>query len=396
MVILGAVLGVLCGFAVGWLLGQARQAGEVADLRVKVAEQAKGLETEQGRAKWLEDAEAKLKDAFARLAGDSLRENARTLTGQAKAEIIEPLRERLEDLGRQVRDLEGKREGAYSGMTTQVGRLISATDALSRNAIELQKSLQSSGTQGEWGQLQLRRLVELSGMQEHVLFDEQVSAGDLRPDMVIKLTGGGQMAVDAKTTLRDYQQAQAASDEATRARGLEANAKALRDHVKDLVKREYWKKLEGSPECVVMFVPAEGAVVAAYTQRPELFEEAMQDKVLITTPVSLLALLKAVAFGWQQQQIVDNLSKIQEACEEFYDRLGVLFAHVQTTGTRLDALVKAHNDGVASLERRVLPAGEKIRRLGIGAADLAAPKSVETTIRRLNVPEATDPPAAGA
>ncbi len=283
--------------------------------------------------------------------------------------------------------METARAGAYEGVVTSVSGLQASATKLSGATLELSTALRSTGVQGQWGQVELERLFELAGLTEGVSYERQKKEKDGVPDIIIRLTGGGVLPVDAKATITHYLAAAEAADENEKKRHLALNAKYLRDRVRELVGREYWKNYGQSPECTIMFVPSEASLTAAFREQPDLFDYALGERVLITSPVSLLALLKAVAFGWQQQNIAEHVGQIRELCQEFYERLIPFFEHLDKVGKSLDEAVKAHNKGVGSLQHEVLPQGRKLRELGIGTEELQDPKQPDTAIRELKSPE---------
>jgi DNA recombination protein RmuC len=226
-------------------------------------------------------------------------------------------------------------------------------------------------------------VVELAGLQEHVDFVEQEQRGEGRPDMIIKLPGGGELPVDAKAPMDAYLDAIAAPDDATRAAKMGAHADAMRRRLKELGEKVYWKQFRQAPEFVAMFVPVEACLSAAFERDPDLLEFAMERQVLLVTPVTLLALLKTVAWGWQQQHVAANIRQIEELCRDFYARLQPFLARFADTGKKLDQAVDAYNATVGSVTDRVLPAVRRLKELGAGTDEPPDVKAVERRPRHI-------------
>jgi DNA recombination protein RmuC len=234
---------------------------------------------------------------------------------------------------------------------------------------------------GRWGEVHLRRLVELAGMVRHVDFAEQEATDAGRPDMVIRLPEKGIVPVDAKVPLDAFLKAMDTEDEEARRPLLAEHARAFRARVRELAQRAYWEQFEGAPEVVVMFVPIEASLAAAFQADRELFEYAFQNKVLVTSPIALFALLRAVAFGWQQQQVAENAELIAAQGRTLYERFATFVGHVSGLGRSLEASVRKYNEAVGSLDARVLPAARRLRELGVGGAELETPGPVEAQPR---------------
>jgi len=222
----------------------------------------------------------------------------------------------------------------------------------------------------------------MAGLMKHVDFSEQTQVAGERPDMVVNLPNGGSLPVDAKAPMTAYLDSLSLPPGEAHKAKLEDHANALRSRIRDLGSKAYWKQFEPAPEFVVLFVPIEACLSAAFEVKPDLLEFAIEQKVLVCSPVTLLALMKAVAFGWQQQSFGENVKQIETLNRELYTRLGPWLEHLKEMGARLDATVKAFNSGVGSLETRVLPVAEKLRELGAGSEELPAPKPVEQPVRQ--------------
>jgi DNA recombination protein RmuC len=290
---------------------------------------------------------------------------------------VAPLREELGKLDKQVRELEAKREGAYSSLGSQLEGLHKLQDSLRQQTTTLAQALKAPTVRGRWGEVHLRRLVELSGMARHVDFSEQESTESGRPDMVIRLPEKGVVPVDAQVPLDAFLRAMDAQDEDARRQLLAEHAKAFRGRIRELSQRAYWEQFERVPEVVVMFVPVEASLSAAFQSDRELFEYAFQQKVLVTSPIALFALLRSVAFGWQQQQVAENAEQIAAHGKTLYERVMTFVGHLSGVGKSLEASVRKYNDAVGSLDTRVLPAARKLKELGVGGADAEAPNVVD-------------------
>ena len=380
-----AAVAFLVGAAVAALYQRKRREAmraTIESLQVRLAETQAYLRAEKEKTAWTEDAKERFKDAFKVLAMSELESKSNQLKTQAKEElgvVVGPLKEELGKLDRQVRDLEAKREGAYSSLGTQLDGLHKLQESVKQQTTTLAQALKAPNIRGRWGEIHLRRLVELSGMEKHVDFSEQEStASGNRPDMVVRLPERGIVPVDAKVPLDAFLKAMETDDEDARKVYLAQHAQALRSRVRELSQRAYWDQFDTSPEVVVMFVPVEASFNAAFQSDGELFEYAFENKVLVTSPIALFALLKAVAFGWQQQQVAENAAQIAAQGKTVYERVTTFVDHLAGIGKSLDGSVKKYNEAVGSLEGRVLPAAKRLRDLGVGAAEIDAPGQIES------------------
>jgi len=355
-------------------------------LNVRVAESDAMLRAEREKNLWTQDARQQLKDAFKSIATDELETKASQLKTTAKEElggVVGPLKDELSKLDKHVRDLEARREGAYSSIGTQLDGLQKLQASLKEQTTTLAQALKAPTVRGRWGEIHLRRLVELCGLEKHVDFSEQEGNQSSRPDMIVRLPERGIVPVDAKVPLDAFLKAMESDSEDARKVLLAQHAQAFRARMRELSQRSYWDQFETMPEVVVMFVPVEASVSAAFLADRDLFEVAFQNKVLITSPISLFALLKAVAFGWQQQQVTENAEKIAAQGKSVYERLMTFAAHFSGIGKSLEASVKKYNEASGSMETRVLPAVRRLKELGVGSEEIEAVHQIESNVVRL-------------
>jgi DNA recombination protein RmuC len=350
----------------------------------RLAQAEATLRAEREKNLWTDDAKEQFKNTFRVLATNELESRSSQLKTTAKEEltgVIGPLKEELSKLDKQVRELEAKREGAYSSLGAQLQGLHNLQDSLRQQTTTLAQALKSPTVRGRWGEIHLRRLVELSGMGRHVDFSEQESTDSGRPDMVIRLPEKGIVPVDSKVPLDAFLRAMDTEDEEARRQLMAEHARAFRGRIRELAQRAYWEQFERIPEVVVMFVPVEASLSAAFQSDRDLFEYALQNKVLVTSPIALFALLRSIAFGWQQQQVAENAEQIAAQGKALYERVATFVGHVAGVGKSLDASVKKYNEAVGSLDARVLPAARRLRELGVGNAEIEAPGPVEAQPR---------------
>lgn len=446
------VLALASGAALAWMLAHARSgplraraetaeqraaglAAELDALRKNQAELAadharldERLAAEQRLATeklaWLERAKQQLGDSFKALSAEALKasgesflrlaeENLGKFQEGAKAELhareqaidalTKPIRERLEKFDGKLDDLEKSRIGAYRALDTQLRALVDThLPQLHRETADLVKALRQPQARGRWGEVQLRRVVELAGMLEHCDFDEQVSrtteTGRQRPDLIVHLPGGRQVVVDAKVSLDAYLQAVEAQDETARQKALAGHARQVRDHIAQLGKKSYFEQFDPTPEFVVLFVPGEAFFSAALMQEPALIEYAAENRVIPASPTTLIALLKAVSYGWRQEAMAENAREVALLGKDLYDRIGKLAEHWARVGERLDNAVDAYNKSVGTLETRVLPAARRFRDLKMVGGDREIESVVPLTqeTRPLTAPELRDATLPGS
>lgn len=305
------------------------------------------------------------------------------------------VREGLDRLQDRLSDLSHDRVAWQAQFAQQVADMRSTTDTLRRETSSLATALRKPQVRGQWGELHLRRTVELAGLVDHCDFAEQVQLDDgrLRPDLVVSLAGGRTIAVDAKAPLEAFLDAAASDDPADHAEALTRLGRHVRKHVADLGSRRYWEALRQVPEFVVLFVPGEAILQAALEAEPGLIEHAARHNVVLATPSTLIALLRTVAQGWQHEALNTRAEEVQRLGRELHTRLATLSDHVDKVGRSLDSAVKAYNGAVGSLEGRVLVSARKFADLAVTNDELPAPRQVETTTRALSATAPSDLPA---
>jgi len=343
-------------------------------------------------------------EQFLQLADTKLNETRQAADGdlakrqEAIEQLLKPIGDQLGKYEVGIQRLEVERQKAYTTLTEQMKTLSTSHDQLQKETRNLVTALRSPQTRGRWGELQLRRVVEMAGMLEHCDFDEQVTSdadsGRMRPDMVVHLPGGKNVAVDAKVPMQAFLDANEADDESQRRVHLTSHGRQMKAHVDALSKKEYWKRVDPSPEFVVAFVPGDPLLTAALEHEPGLMEYAVANHVLLATPTSLIALLRAVAYGWQQDQLAQNARQVQLLGAQLYERLALLGEHFAGVGKGLNSAVGAYNKAVGSLESRVLVTARRFAEMGVvgaGEKELAHPSTVDTTTRALQSAELLPP-----
>jgi DNA recombination protein RmuC len=320
----------------------------------------------------------------------ALRSNSEEFLKLAHASVA-PIQEALGKFDSKIQALEVAREGAYQGLLQQVSQLLDTGRQLRSETSNLVQALRSPVTRGQWGEIQLKRVVEMAGMLAYCDFVEQetlrTEAGAVRPDLIVKLPAGKTIVVDAKAPIASYMDAMALEDEAQRKLKLQGFARLVRDRVAELGRKSYWDQFEHTPELVVMFLPGEHFYSAALEQDPSLIEFGVDQKVLVATPVTLIGLLRAIAYGWRQEAIAANAKEISELGAELYKRIADLGGHWIDIGRHLAKTVDAFNGAVGSLESRVLVSARRFRELGAApsALDIEVVEPVEKAVRQLKV-----------
>jgi DNA recombination protein RmuC len=455
--VIGVVIGVLVGLCAGVLVGvawhlvrgahassEARLAeARLADVKATASSQAEQLEALAERAARAERARdvalaelalqrtheveaaaraeddlARLTGAFASLSREALAKNneqflalADTRFGEARTaaqgdlarrqqaieELLAPLGETLTRYEHGIARMEAERQGAYASLNERVAALHQGHERLAKETRNLVTALRSPHTRGRWGEMTLRRAVEAAGMLEHCDFEEQKTvAGDdgyVRPDMVVHLPGGGDVVIDSKVPLEAFLQFNEAEDDDARRTFLERHAKQLRTHIDQLAKKEYWRQFERSPEFVVAFIPGESLLAAALDADPSLQDHALDKRVVLATPNTLVAALRTIALSWQQETLAENAREVKQLGAELYERLRTWTGHMQTLQRSLSSSVDAYNKAVGSLESRVLVTARKFPSLGVVGSEtveIAELPLIEAAPRHLQAVDAED------
>ena len=307
---------------------------------------------------------------------------------QAIDAMVKPLRESLSQVDTKIAALENARKEAYGSLTEQLKGLALAQTSLQSETTKLSRSLRSTSTAGRWGEIQLQRVVELAGMVENVDFIQQESTGEVRPDMIIRLPGGKSIAVDAKAPMQSYLEALEATDETVRKAKFTEHARVVRGHIDALGNKSYWKNIQPSPEFVVLFIPGEAFYSAALRYEPDLFERGTSVGVILASPATLIALLKAAAYGWKQEALSKNADDIRKLGLELHERVATVARNLDDLGQRLQQAVVAYNSTVFQTESQVLVTGRKLEKLGSGSEKkIIEPRRVEDVPRPLTAPE---------
>jgi DNA recombination protein RmuC len=445
--IVGAVAGVAAGFAVAWAWASSsagaarlelerRAAGldataqelkkqnealqqelklsqkrieDEQKLRAAAEKEAEGQrENLAEQRRLLDDAQVKLREAFQSLAGEALKSSSDQFMELAKAKfdslqkeaegdlehrklaiqsLVDPLETALKNLSSEVSRVESARQEAYGSLRTEVQLLATTNKELREETGSLVSSLKQPQIKGKWGELTLRRVVELSGMSPHCDFQEQLSVdtedGRLRPDLIVNLPGGTQIVVDVKVPLHAFFKAVSAQSDVEYREAMIQHSALVREHIKGLSGKEYWKQFEPTPEFVVLFMPGESFFSAALEEDRTLIEDAIEKRVVLASPTTLIALLRAVAYGWKQQLVAENAERIKDLGKELYDRVVKFAEHLSEIARGLERASKAYNNAVASFDSRLIPSARKFREMGVGSAEIPQLEPIETFPRPL-------------
>ncbi len=382
-----ALLALAFGSTIGYLMARTRFGKRERDLATELSREKELRIRAQADVEAVKRAKEENESAFRALASRALEANSKQFLDLAAtkfegthkeqmaqhdlrkkeiAALVEPLQEKLQSLGKLTAELEGKREKAYGSLQAQISELSRATSELQSSSLVLATALKgSSQARGRWGELALRNIVELAGMTEHCDFDEQsTDDAGLRPDMIVHLPGGGTIPIDAKAPFSHYVQYCESSDQDERNTLLEQHAKALKRRVRELAKRDYAAGQSGTVDFAVMFIPGEPILAAAFEKMPDLQADAMRERVLIATPVTLVALLRTVGIYWRQEKVEENAQHVWAAAVELYKRVTDFREHLAKTGEGLGKAMESYNKAIGSFTSRVVPSGRKLEKLG--------------------------------
>jgi len=413
MIIVVAILAVSTAVAAVALLRASRRAGaQDRDLAVLRGELDQQRIRAGEREELLKKSTEELQNAFKALSAEALRSNREDFLALAQRELekkqieakgemekreqavknlVDPIGKSLDEVKKQIQEVEKDRKETSGGLAEQLKRFSEDQERLRAETRQLVTALRKPSVRGQWGEMQLKRVVEMAGMLDHCDFETQVqteSDGQLRPDLKVMLPGGKIVVVDAKTPLDAYIAALEQEDEGRRREELARHARHIRTHISALSRKAYWEQFATTPEFVVMFLPSESIFYAALEQDPALIEEGVAQKVILATPTTLIALLRTVAYGWQQEALAVNARRISDLGRDLYSRLGTLAGHFSKLGRSLDSSVEHYNKAVASLETRVLTAARKFPELSVGEeGGVEALDGVDRSTRELQSPE---------
>jgi DNA recombination protein RmuC len=386
---------------------------EASTLRAQLLEIAQRSAAFEERARIMGDTKQALENAFKSLSADALKDNNAAFLNLAKASLGEfkqvakgdlekrqqaidalvgPVKASLDKVDEKIHALERVREQAYGEIRQQFTQMAEAQTQLRLETTNLVKALRQPHVRGRWGEVQLRRVVELAGMLNHCDFVEQESAdteeGRVRPDLVVKLPGGRQIVVDSKAPISAYMDAHEAVDEETRRIKIREHAQLVRTHLQSLARKSYWEQFQPTPEFVVMFIPGEAFYSAALESDPTLLDSAFAQGVIMASPASLIALLKTAAYGWREQSLADNVRAMRELGQEIHSRLATMADHLMRLGRSLDQATSSYNSAIASFESRVLVSARRFKELGATSqeAEIIELRAVEGGARRLQSP----------
>src|SRR5688500_4802483 len=388
--IVGLALGAASA-SIWFLVGRQRLIADQARLNAEL-DAARRLAEDQRQI--VAETQTRLRESFAALSQDALRENRTDFAQRAEA-LLQPMRETLNKVQVQVAAADRDRAGSYQAVTSQLSGLVLSQEQLRQTTERLSQALRSPNARGRWGEMQLRRIVEMSGMLEHCDFEEQPQAttesgARQTPDMIVRLPGNASIVIDSKVPIDAYLRAAQARDEGDRDTQLSAHARQVREHVRALGSKEYWTQFQPSPEFVVMFLPIEPLLAAAFERDATLLEFASTMRVVPATPMTLMAVLRAVSYGWKQQQLAVNAEEIQQLGRELYDRLATMVEHLDKVGTNIKQAADSYDRFIGSLEQKVLPSARRFKELGVTSTkEIDVPDPLHLAMRKVQKEELT-------
>lgn len=412
-IIIGVIAFSLLAFLAGWLIASSRLQKILSDLRDQKSRLEVSLDMEKQQAsEHRQTHEATIQEmtkTFSALSGEALKSNSESFLKLAQDKLqqfqshaqkdlehreksvenlVKPIKEALDKTEQQMRQMENDRKEAYGSLTKHIENMSQTQQLLQSETRNLVQALRRPEVRGQWGEITLKRLVELAGMVEHCDFYEQehtqTDDGAIRPDMIVRLPAGREIVVDVKTPLDAYISAIEAKDDEQREKELVRHVRNVRNRVRELASKSYWSQFKNSPDFVVLFIPGDQFLSAALERDHSLLEEALKQKVILATPTSLVALLRAIAYGWRQEALTENADKIRSLGEDLYKRLATFGEHLNKLGKNLGSSVDSFNKTVGSLERQVIPGARKLHDLGIQSSkQLDTPEPIEKSVRSL-------------
>ena len=408
LVVITSTIALIVGITIGILASKTKNQSTIQSLQIKSAQLQAHIDAERDKSQWLVNAGSQLRETFLALSAQVLQDSTNVLLKRASEQstatmtstkdvldlhrsqlqnLVDPIKTSLSSLEQNVRAIEAKRENAYGGLTEQITSLQRTNSDLTITTTTLAQAMKSSTARGRWGEIELRRVVEIAGLTQHFGFDEQVATDDGRPDMMVYLPNSGVLPIDSKVPFRAFFEAHECKEDETRRSKLTEHSKAVRGHIKSLAGRAYWNSTAHGrvPEVVALFVPNEGFLSAAFEYDSDLMDFAMTQKVLLVTPVTLLGLLKAVSFGWQQHALTENSLRIADEGRKLYKRLSTFVDHFSESGKALNKSIDAYNKAVGSFERSLMPSIKRLKEMGVESQDEIEVQQIEAQTRSVSV-----------
>lgn len=396
----------IVGSVIGGLIIWLYRNKQIQDLEIEKTKLKKEIENRDEKLQWAENAKEQLKNSFESLASKILQNNSEEYIKRAKEQIdslfkqikgdwdtqeqkikklVDPLDKSLDKMDKKVNQLEKSRQGAYEGLIEKIKNIGETQQHLEKATTDLTHALKSSQSRGKWGEIHLKNIVQMAGMTEHVDFDEQFNTEKGRPDMIIHLPQEGIIPVDSKAPMKSYLAGMQETDEEKKEHKFEMHAKSVRNHMRSLAKKAYWEQFEENvPEFVVMAIPYEGGLSVAFQKDPKLLEDAIKNKIIIVSPITLMALLKVIAYGWLQITLAENAQEIAEQGKELYERLAPFVDHIQSLGKNLRKTNLSFDKMVGSYERRLKPSVDRLKEMGAGTKELEKIDKLNLTPRQID------------